>query len=175
MVRSWAWSLSVQATISISSNNYGPYQRVDKFLPRQITDILSGQLPKLYGTGENVRDWLHVEDHCSAVLAILEKGRAGETYLIGANIQKSNKEVTELVLETMGKGINEYLPINDKVPHDQRHAIDPAKIGSELGWQPAYSDFSAGLAQTIQWYKDNQTWWQAQKQGVETQLQQLGL
>lgn len=173
MIRAWSWSLNSQATISISSSCYGPYQRVDKFLARQITDVLSGQTPKLYGTGENVRDWLHVDDCSSAIMTILEKGKSGETYLIGANVQKANKEITELVLETMGKGVNEYLPINDKLPHDQRRAIDPTKISSELGWQPMYTDLGVGLAQTIKWYTENQPWWQPQKSIVENQLSQL--
>jgi dTDP-glucose 4,6-dehydratase len=174
LVRAWVRSFNVQATISNCSNNYGPYQHVEKFIPRQVTEIIEGRKPKLYGTGENVRDWIHTEDHSSGVLAILEKGKIGETYMIGANGEKSNKEVVELILELMGKDKNDYEHVNDRPGHDLRYAIDASKLRDELGWRPKYTDFTSGLADTIKWYQDNPAWWQPQKHATETKYQEIG-
>lgn len=174
LVRAWVRSFGVQATISNCSNNYGPYQHVEKFIPRQITEILDGRKPKLYGTGENVRDWIHTEDHSSAVLTILEKGKIGETYMIGAEGEKNNKEVVELILALMGKDSKDYEHVNDRPGHDLRYAIDASKLKSELGWTPVYTDFRAGLANTIQWYRDNEAWWRPQKKETESKYQELG-
>lgn len=163
LVRAWVRSFGVQATISNCSNNYGPFQHVEKFIPRQITEVLEGRKPKLYGSGENVRDWIHTEDHSSAVLTILEKGKIGETYMIGANCEKNNKEVVELILELMGKGSADYEHVADRPGHDLRYAIDATKLQTELGWKPNYTDFKSGLADTIKWYQDNEAWWKPQK------------
>lgn len=174
LVRAWVRSFGVQATISNCSNNYGPYQHVEKFIPRQITEILEGHRPKLYGTGENVRDWIHTEDHSSGVLTILEKGKIGETYLIGANGEKNNKEVVELILELMGKDHKDYDHVNDRPGHDLRYAIDATKMRAELGWEPKYTDFKSGLADTIKWYTDNESWWKPQKTKTEAKYKELG-
>lgn len=174
LVRAWVRSFGVQATISNCSNNYGPYQHVEKFIPRQITEVLAGRLPKLYGSGENVRDWIHTEDHSSGVLAVLEKGKIGETYLIGANGEKNNKEVVELILGLMGKDKNDYDHVDDRPGHDLRYAIDASKLRSELGWQPKYTDFREGLKATIDWYKQNEAWWQPQKTATEAKYAELG-
>jgi len=174
LVRAWVRSFGVQATISNCSNNYGPYQHIEKFIPRQVTEIIEGRKPKLYGNGQNVRDWIHTEDHSSGVLAILEKGKIGETYLIGANGEKNNKEVIELILELMSKAKNDYQHVNDRPGHDMRYAIDSAKIRQKLGWQPKYTDFKAGLAETIKWYKENEDWWKPQKATTEAKYQELG-
>lgn len=174
LVRAWVRSFGVQATISNCSNNYGPYQHVEKFIPRQITEILEGRKPKLYGTGENVRDWIHTEDHSSAVLKILEEGKIGETYLIGANGEKNNKEVVELILELMGNDSSDYDHVNDRPGHDMRYAIDASKLMSELGWKPAFTDFKEGLSDTINWYKQNEAWWKPQKQTTEDKYKELG-
>ena len=174
LVRAWVRSFGVQATISNCSNNYGPYQHVEKFIPRQVTEVLEGRRPKLYGSGENVRDWIHTEDHSSAVLAILEKGTIGETYMIGANGEKNNKEVVELILEIMGKDKTDYEHVNDRPGHDLRYAIDATKIRNELGWQPKYTDFKTGLADTIAWYRDNEAWWKPQKSETEAKYKELG-
>jgi dTDP-glucose 4,6-dehydratase len=174
LVRAWARSFGVQATISNCSNNYGPYQHVEKFIPRQITEILEGRKPKLYGTGENVRDWIHTEDHSSGVLTILEKGKIGETYLIGANGEKNNKEVVEMILELMGKDSKDYDHVNDRPGHDLRYAIDATKLKQELGWSPKYTDFKAGLTNTIEWYKQNESWWKPQKEETEAKYKELG-
>jgi dTDP-glucose 4,6-dehydratase len=174
LVQAWIRSFGVQATLSNCSNNYGPYQHVEKFIPRQITEILEGRRPKLYGSGRNIRDWIHAQDHSSGVLAILEEGKIGETYLIGADGEKNNKEVIETILELMGKDKNDYARVDDRPGHDLRYAIDSSKLRSELGWQPKYTDFKDGLAQTIEWYKNNEAWWKPQKQATEAKYQELG-
>lgn len=174
LVRAWTRSFGLQATISNCSNNYGPYQHVEKFIPRQITNILLGKKPKLYGSGQNIRDWIHVEDHSSAILTILEKGKIGETYLVGADGEKANKEVLEMILELMGKDKSAYEQVSDRPGHDLRYAIDSSKIRSELGWKPKFIDFKEGLARTIEWYKNNESWWQPQKNTTETRYKELG-
>jgi dTDP-glucose 4,6-dehydratase len=174
LVRAWVRSFKVQATISNCSNNYGPYQHVEKFIPRQITEVLEGRRPKLYGTGENVRDWIHAEDHSSGVLAILERGRIGETYLIGADGERCNRDVVELILSLMGLDRGHYEHVNDRPGHDLRYAIDASKLRQELGWSPEYGDFEAGLRATIDWYRDNPDWWQPQKAQTEAKYEILG-
>lgn len=174
LVRAWVRSFGVKATISNCSNNYGPYQHVEKFIPRQITEILEGRKPKLYGNGENVRDWIHTEDHSSGVLAILEKGKIGETYLIGANGERNNKEVVELILKNMGKEPNDYDHVSDRPGHDLRYAIDASKLINELGWQPKYTDFEIGIKDTIEWYKQNENWWKPLKETTEEKYMELG-
>ena len=174
MVRAWIRSFGVQGTLSNCSNNYGPYQHVEKFIPRQITEILEGRRPKLYGTGENVHDWIHTEDHSSGVLSILEKGKIGDTYLIGANGEKNNKDVVELILELMGKKSNEYDHVNDRPGHDLRYAIDASKLMNELGWTPKYTNFRSGLTDTIDWYRKNPNWWGPQKKATEAKYKELG-
>lgn len=167
LVRAWVRSFGVQATISNCSNNYGPYQHVEKFIPRQITNVLRGERPKLYGRGENVRDWIHANDHSSAVMTILDRGVIGETYLIGADGEKSNKQVVELILTHLGQPADAYDHVTDRPGHDLRYAIDSSKLRTELGWAPQYSDFEAGLEATIAWYRDNEAWWAPQKDATE--------
>ncbi|WP_313277313.1 dTDP-glucose 4,6-dehydratase [Timonella senegalensis] len=174
LVRAWVRSFDVQATISNCSNNYGPFQHVEKFIPRQITNILAGQRPKLYGTGENVRDWIHADDHSSAVLTILEKGTIGETYLIGANGEKNNKSVIEMILRLMGHDETEYDHVNDRPGHDLRYAIDSTRLHEELGWEPAYTSFEDGLLATIDWYRAHPLWWQRDKAATEARYTELG-
>lgn len=174
LVRAWVRSYGVQATISNCSNNYGPYQHVEKFIPRQITEILEGRRPKLYGDGKNVRDWIHTEDHSSGVLSILEQGKIGETYLIGANGEKNNKEVVELILQLMEKDTNYYDHVNDRPGHDVRYAIDYSKLQNELGWKPKYTNFREGLTNTIDWYIHNEGWWKPQKAKTEAKYQEIG-
>ena len=174
LVRAWIRSFGVGATISNCSNNYGPYQHVEKFIPRQITEIIEGRKPKLYGSGNNVRDWIHTEDHSSGVMAILERGKLGETYLIGANGEKNNKQVVETILEIMGLDKNNYDHVSDRPGHDLRYAIDASKLMIELNWKPTYTDFKLGLDQTITWYKNNVNWWKPQKQATEDKYSKLG-
>jgi dTDP-glucose 4,6-dehydratase len=167
LVRAWVRSFGVKATISNCSNNYGPYQHVEKFIPRQITNILVGEKPKLYGAGHNVRDWIHTEDHSSAVLRILQAGTIGETYLIGADGEHNNLEVLQMILRIMGKEITYFEHVTDRAGHDLRYAIDSSKLRRELGWQPSFSDFATGLAATIDWYQNNEAWWLPAKQHTE--------
>lgn len=174
LVKAWVRSFGLQATISNCSNNYGPYQHIEKFIPRQITNVLSGIRPKLYGEGKNVRDWIHTNDHSSAVWAILTEGRIGETYLIGADGEEDNKTVIELILELMGQANDAYDHVNDRPGHDLRYAIDATKLKEELGWTPKFTNFKDGLADTIAWYRNNPEWWQAEKDQVEESYAKQG-
>jgi dTDP-glucose 4,6-dehydratase len=167
LVRAWVRSYGVRATISNCSNNYGPYQHVEKFIPRQITNILTGRRPKLYGAGANVRDWIHVEDHNSAVWRILESGQLGRTYLIGAGGEHDNLSVLQTLLALMGREPDDFDHVTDRVGHDLRYAIDPSALRDELGWGPKHTDFEDGLRDTIAWYRDNESWWRPLKDGVE--------
>ena len=174
LVRAWVRSFGVQATISNCSNNYGPFQHIEKFIPRQITNVIDGITPKLYGAGENVRDWIHADDHSSAVLRILERGRIGETYLIGADGEKNNKQVIETILGLMGKPIDAYDHVTDRAGHDLRYAIDWSKLRTELDWEPAFVDFEAGMKQTNDWYREHETWWRPQKAATEAKYREKG-
>ena len=174
LVRAWVRSFGLQATISNCSNNYGPYQHVEKFIPRQITNVIDGIRPKLYGAGENVRDWIHANDHSSAVLTIIEKGEIGQTYLIGADGEKSNKEVVELILKEMGQPADAYDQVIDRPGHDLRYAIDSTRLRSELGWAPQFSNFEQGLAETVRWYRENEQWWRPQKFETEAKYKVQG-
>ena len=167
LVRAWVRTYGVKATISNCSNNYGPRQHVEKFIPRQITNVLSGMRPKLYGDGRNVRDWIHTEDHSSAVWAILTRGRVGETYLIGADGERCNVDVLRAILAEMGQPEDAFDWVRDRPGHDRRYAIDPTKIRRELGWEPKHTDFAEGLAATIAWYRDNEPWWRGDKDATE--------
>lgn len=167
LVRAWVRSFGVQATVSNCSNNYGPWQHIEKFIPRQITNVIDGGRPKLYGAGLNVRDWIHADDHSSAVWTILQKGRIGETYLIGADGERNNLEVVGMILEAFGRPADDFEHVTDRAGHDLRYAIDSSKLREELGWQPAYGDFAEGLARTVRWYRDNEDWWRPHKQAVE--------
>jgi len=174
LVKAWVRSFGINATLSNCSNNYGPYQHIEKFIPRQITNILSGLSPKLYGTGEQVRDWIHVDDHNSAVHTILDKGVSGELYLIGADGEQNNIYILETILELMGKEKSAYEHVNDRPGHDQRYAIDASKLKSELGWEPKYTNLEEGLIATIQWYTDNKAWWEADKKSTEANYSKQG-
>ncbi|MEJ1090743.1 dTDP-glucose 4,6-dehydratase [Microbacterium istanbulense] len=167
LVRAWVRSFGVRATISNCSNNYGPYQHVEKFIPRQITNVIRGIRPKLYGAGENVRDWIHADDHSSAVMAILDRGTIGETYLIGADGEKNNRQVVEQILELMDQPQDAYEHVTDRAGHDLRYAIDSTKLRTELGWMPQYGDFTRGLAATIDWYRAHEDWWAPSKDATE--------
>ena len=170
LVRAWVRSFGIEATISNCSNNYGPYQHIEKFIPRQITNILTGRTPKLYGTGAQIRDWIHVDDHNRAVLDILERGTVGETYNIGADQPEvTNKQVMEMICALMGGGDEPvaYEHVADRPGHDQRYAMDASKLRRELGWAPQYTDLEEGLRATIEWYRTHREWWLASKEAVE--------
>lgn len=174
LVRAWYRTYGVKATISNCSNNYGPRQHIEKFIPRQITNILCGRRPKLYGDGLNVRDWIHVDDHSSAVWTILTRGRIGETYLIGADGERNNREVLGVLLEAMGKAPDDFDWVKDRPGHDRRYAIDHTKMTTELGWKATHQDFSEGLKQTIDWYRKNEAWWRPAKDAVEAKYVKQG-
>lgn len=167
LVRAWVRTYGLRATISNCSNNYGPRQHIEKFIPRQITNILCGIKPKLYGDGLNVRDWIHVDDHSSAVWEILTRGHIGETYLIGADGERSNIDVLHAILKAMGKSEDDFDWVKDRPGHDRRYAIDSTKLRNELGWKPTHTDFEEGLKQTVAWYQEHRSWWIKEKELVE--------
>ncbi|MDN5683235.1 dTDP-glucose 4,6-dehydratase [Corynebacterium glyciniphilum] len=166
LVRAFVRSHGLSATISNCSNNYGPRQHPEKFLPRQITGLINGESPRLYGAGDNVRDWIHVDDHNDAVWTILERGISGETYLIGADGERSNRQCVETLLRLFDRDPGDVIHVTDRPGHDRRYAIDPSSVEA-LGWEPRYTDFAAGLADTVQWYLDNRSWWEVSRKDAE--------
>ena len=174
LVRAWVRSYGVRATISNCSNNYGPYQHIEKFIPRQITNVLTGRRPKLYGSGENVRDWIHVDDHNSAVRRILEKGQIGRTYLIGSEGERDNLTVLRTLLQMMGREPDDFDHVTDRRGHDLRYAIDPSTLCDELCWAPKHTDFDGGLRATIDWYRANESWWRPLKDAAEARYEERG-
>ena len=159
LVRAWRRTYGLDVTISNCSNNYGPRQHIEKFIPHQIAAVLTGGRPQLYGDGLNVRDWIHVDDHSSAVWTILTRGEPGETYLIGADGERSNLEVMRGILSRMGRDADDFDWVRDRPGHDRRYAIDSTKLRRELGWRPEHTDFDAGLDEAIRWYRENESWW----------------
>ena len=175
LVRAWVRSFGVRATISNCSNNYGPWQHVEKFIPRQITEMLEGRRPRVYGDGRQVRDWIHTEDHSAALLTILERGRIGETYLVGADGERSNLDVVRSLLRIMGRPEDDYDLVADRAGHDQRYAIESGKLRLELGWQPRHGDLEQGLAETVEWYAAHRDWWVPQKAATEAAYAAKGM
>ena len=174
LVRAWTRTYGLRATISNCSNNYGPYQHVEKFIPRQVTNIIDGVRPKLYGDGRNVRDWIHTEDHSGAVWTILTRGRIGETYLVGADGERDNITVLREILKAFGRPEDDFDWVRDRPGHDRRYAIDSTKLRRELGWEPRHTDFASGLAQTIAWYRENEDWWRPAKAAAEARYAEQG-
>lgn len=164
LVRAYFHTYNLPVTISNCSNNYGPYMFPEKLFPLFITNIIEGKKVPLYGDGMNVRDWLHVKDHCSAIDLIIHKGKVGETYCVGGGNEKTNKEIALKILELMGKGEEMIEFVKDRPGHDKRYAIDFSKIKNELGWEPEIS-FEDGLKAMIEWYKNNENWWKNIKSG----------
>lgn len=159
LVQAYYRTYKLPVTISRCSNNYGPYHFPEKLIPLIITRALADQELPVYGTGENVRDWLYVEDHCSAIDLILHKGREGEVYNIGGHNERTNLQVVKTILKELGKPESLIRFVADRPGHDRRYAIDPTKIHNELGWLPA-TTFDEGIKKTIKWYLDNREWWQ---------------
>ncbi|MCL2194450.1 MAG: dTDP-glucose 4,6-dehydratase [Oscillospiraceae bacterium] len=153
-------TFDLPATISRCSNNYGPYQLPEKLIPKMILRALNNEPLPVFGNGANVRDWLHVDDHCRAIALILQRGRPGEIYNVGGHNERDNLTVVRTILAALGKPESLIEFVTDRAGHDLRYAIDPAKMHAELGWQPAI-DFDRGIADTIKWYVENQAWWQA--------------
>jgi dTDP-glucose 4,6-dehydratase len=167
LVRAWVRSFGVRATLSNCSNNYGPWQHVEKFIPRQVTEVLQGRRPRVYGNGLQVRDWIHVDDHCAALLLILQRGRIGETYLVGSAGERTNLEMVRAILRLMGRPEDDYELVADRAGHDQRYAIEAGKLRSELGWLPRFGDLDRGLADTVDWYRAHEDWWGPHKADTE--------
>ena len=157
VVRAYHATFGLPVNITRCSNNYVPYQFPEKLIPLMICNCLEGKPLPVYGDGMQIRDWLHVSDHCAAILAVLEKGRDGEIYNVGGNNERANIEIVKLILRTLGKGEELITYVKDRPGHDRRYAIDNTKITSELHWQPAYT-FERGMAETIEWYLNNRAW-----------------
>lgn len=163
LVRAWARTYGLRAAISICSNNYSPYRRVEKFIPCQVTSLIDGGSPVLYGDGFNVRDWIHVEDRCSAVCAILARGRVGETCLVGVDGECSNLSVVREILRAFGRGEDDFDWVRDRCGLGCRYVVDATKLRKEFGWESIHADFAAGLAKTIFWHRTNEPWWRSAK------------
>jgi len=164
LVRAYYHTYDLPITISNCSNNYGPYHFPEKVIPLFITNLIEGKKVPLYGDGLNIRDWLYVEDHCEAIDLIIHKGKFGETYCVGGNSEKTNKELTEMILKLIGKDETNIEYVKDRPGHDRRYSIDFSKIKNELGWQPKTS-FEEGIKKTIEWFKNNEAWWKSIKSG----------
>ncbi len=157
IVRAYYETYGLPANITRCSNNYGPYQFPEKLIPLMLNNCLEDRPLPVYGDGLQVRDWLYVEDHCSAICAVLEKGGVGEIYNVGGNNERANLEIVKLITKELGKGENLITHVSDRMGHDRRYAIDNTKITAQLGWKPAYS-FQDGMARTIQWYLEHRDW-----------------
>lgn len=167
MVRAYNETFDLPVNITRCSNNYGPYQFPEKLIPLMISNALEDKPLPVYGDGMNVRDWLHVYDHCTAIDLVLHKGKIGEVYNIGGNNEKKNIEIVKLILENLGKDESLIKFVKDRLGHDRRYAIDSTKIQKELGWKPKYT-FETGIAETIEWYLENRDWWERIKSGEYT-------
>jgi len=163
LVRAYYHTYGLPVTISNCSNNYGPYQYPEKLIPLFVTNLLEGRKLPIYGEGNNIRDWIHVDDHNRGVEAIIKRGRLGETYCLGGDGEKTNLEITKLILGIMGAGEEMIEHIADRPGHDRRYAIDHSKASAELDWRPLIP-FADGLRATIDWYRDNPGWWQKLKE-----------
>jgi dTDP-glucose 4,6-dehydratase len=162
LARAYHPTFGMDTVITTCSNNYGPYQYPEKLIPLLITNLIDGLQIPIYGDGQNVRDWLHVEDHCRGILLTLEKGRAGETYNIGGRNERKNLDIAHGILKLMGKDESSIRYVEDRLGHDRRYAIDADKIRTELGWEPRHT-FDTGLPATVEWYKANEAWWRPLK------------
>lgn len=164
LVRAYHETYGLNVNITRCSNNYGPYHFPEKLIPLMITNALEGKELPIYGDGQNIRDWLHVKDHCAAIDLVIHKGRPGEVYNIGGHNERTNNEIVHLIVEKLGVSKDLIKYVADRLGHDRRYAIDPTKIMTELGWKPQYT-FETGIVETIQWYIDNQEWWKNIKSG----------
>lgn len=166
LVRAAHHTFGMDVVTTRCSNNFGPYQFPEKVVPLFVTNLIDGKKVPLYGDGQNVRDWLHVDDHCEAILTVLEKGAAGEVYNVGGNNERSNLELTHAILELMGCGEEMIEYVKDRPGHDRRYAIDAGKIERELGWRPSRSAWPDALAATVDWYRGNAEWWRRVRSGA---------
>jgi dTDP-glucose 4,6-dehydratase len=165
LVRAAFHTFGFPAMTTRCSNNFGPYQFPEKVIPLFVTNLIEDKPVPLYGDGLNVRDWLHVEDHCEAILTVLEKGEPGEVYNVGGDNERSNLELTKSILAILGKDDSYITPVKDRPGHDRRYAIDSSKLQTTLGWKPTRSAWPNALEDTVAWYRDNETWWRRVKSG----------
>ena len=166
LVNAYHQTHGLNTVITRCSNNFGPYQFPEKVIPLFVTNLLAGKQVPLYGDGQNVRDWLHVEDHCEALATVLEGGRAGQIYNIGGDNERSNLELTHTILDLMGKDVSCIEPVADRPGHDRRYAIDASKIATELHWQPTRSSWPNALQLTVDWYCEHVTWSERVRSGA---------
>lgn len=166
LCRAYHHTFGMDIVTTRCSNNFGPYQFPEKVIPLFVTNLIEGRKVPLYGDGKNVRDWLHVDDHCEAILTVLESGRAGEVYNVGGNNERSNLELTESILALMGCGDEMIEYVADRPGHDRRYAIDASKIARELGWRPTRSAWPDALESTVSWYRNNPDWWRRVRSGA---------
>ncbi|TYR78846.1 dTDP-glucose 4,6-dehydratase [Priestia megaterium] len=164
LVSAYHETFDMNVNITRCSNNYGPYHFPEKLIPLMVTNALEGKELPIYGDGKNVRDWLHVKDHCSAIDLVIHKGKPGEVYNVGGHNERTNNEIVHLIVEKLGASKELIKFVEDRLGHDRRYAIDPTKLTTELGWKPKYT-FDTGIVETIQWYVDNQEWWKNIKSG----------
>jgi dTDP-glucose 4,6-dehydratase len=164
LVSAYHETFGMNVNITRCSNNYGPYHFPEKLIPLMVTNALEGKDLPVYGDGKNIRDWLHVKDHCSAIDLVIHKGKPGEIYNVGGHNERTNNEIVHLIVERLNAPKELIKYVEDRLGHDRRYAIDPTKLTTELGWEPKYT-FDTGIVETIQWYIDNQDWWENIKSG----------
>ncbi len=163
LVRSYYETYGINVNITRCSNNYGPYHFPEKLIPLMITNAMDKKQLPIYGDGENIRDWLHVKDHCQAIDLVLRKGRKGEVYNIGGHNERTNNQIVDIIIEQLGVSRDLITYVDDRLGHDKRYAIDPTKLETELGWKPEYT-FDTGILETIEWYLNNEDWWRPLKE-----------
>ena len=163
LVRSYYETYGINVNITRCSNNYGPYHFPEKLIPLMITNAMDEKQLPIYGDGENIRDWLHVKDHCQAIDLVLRKGRKGEVYNIGGHNERTNNQIVDIIIEQLGVSRDLITYVDDRLGHDKRYAIDPTKLETELGWKPLYT-FDTGILETIEWYLNNEDWWRPLKE-----------
>jgi dTDP-glucose 4,6-dehydratase len=164
LVRSYFETFGMDVNITRCSNNYGPYHFPEKLIPLMVTNAMEGKELPIYGDGKNIRDWLHVKDHCIAIDLVIHKGKPGEVYNVGGHNERTNNEIVQLIVEKLGVSEDLIKYVEDRLGHDHRYAIDPEKLMNELGWKPQYT-FDTGIVETIQWYVENREWWENIKSG----------
>ena len=163
LVRSYYETYGINVNITRCSNNYGPYHFPEKLIPLMITNAMDEKQLPIYGDGENIRDWLHVKDHCQAIDLVLRKGRKGEVYNIGGHNERTNNQIVDIIIGKLGVSRDLIAYVDDRLGHDKRYAIDPTKLETELGWKPEYT-FDTGIVETIDWYLNNEDWWRPLKE-----------
>lgn len=162
LVRAYYETYGMNVNITRCSNNYGSYHFPEKLIPLMITNAMDGQDLPIYGDGENIRDWLHVQDHCQAIDLVLHKGKKGEVYNVGGHNERTNNQIVDLIVAELGVSRDHIKYVEDRLGHDRRYAIDPTKLEDELGWKPKYT-FDTGIMETIQWYQTHESWWRPLK------------